>query len=229
MKLQPQQFAQHDGIAAARQKCGKSGQSGERGESLLGLLIGLAMGLGVLAGGISLWMATLKAQRNAMQDRLMHQDLRAVMVWMAQEIRSAQYIHNAWEKRTSANCSDAFCGAAEDFSVSDNQIEFSWDRNDNGIKDNKECAGFQLRAYELRFKTACTSGQWQVISNAEHVKITSLKFTPRCTWANGSVLRYVEIQLTAALPNDPFTTLTHQQSVQLRNAQPAAAWSGGCS
>jgi type II secretory pathway component PulJ len=187
------------------------------------------MGLGVLVGGISLWMVTLKAQRNALQETRMHQDLRAAMDWMAQDIRQAQYVHNAWALRTSVDCKDAFCGAPEDFSISDNQIEFSFDRDDDGIKDNTECTGFQLRAFELRTKTYCTSAQWQSATNAEHVKITSLKFTPRCTWVNGSVLRHIDMALTAALPNDPLTTVTHQQSVHLRNAQPASVWPGGCS
>lgn len=199
-----------------------------RGESLIGLLIGLALGLGVLTGGISLWMITLKAQRSALQESRMHQDLRAAMDWMAQEIRQAQYVRNAWALRTTTDCNDAFCGAPEDFSVKDSQIEFSWDRDDDGTKDNNECNGFQLRDFELRTKTSCASGQWQVVTNAEHIKITSLKFTPRCAWANGSLLRHLDIQLTAALPNDPLTTVTHQQSVQLRNAQPAAAWPVSC-
>jgi type II secretory pathway component PulJ len=208
---------------------GKARVERMRGESLIGLLIGLALGLGVLTGGISLWMVTLKAQRSALQENRMHQDLRAAMDWMAQEIRQAQYLHQAWKLRTTADCSDAFCGAPEDFSISGNQIEFSWDRDDDGTKDNNECNGFQLREFELRTKTSCTSGQWQVVTNAEDVKITSLKFTPRCTWVNDSLLRHIDIQLTATLPNDPLTVVTHQQSVQLRNAQPASAWPGSCS
>lgn len=192
------------------------------GDSLIGLLIGLAAGLGVLTGGISLWMVTLKAQRNAMQESRMHQDLRAAMDWMAQELRQAQYLHQAWKFRTLTDCKDAFCGTAEDFTVSDNQIEFSWDRNDDGDKDNNECNGFQLRSSELRTKTSCSTGQWQVVTNAEHVKITALKFTPRCTWVDGTLLRHIDIELTAALPNDPWMQVTHQQSVHLRNALPAA-------
>jgi hypothetical protein len=43
------------------------------------------------------------------------------------------------------------------------------------------------------------------------------------------LLRHIDIQLTDALPNDPLTTVTHQQSVQLRNAQPASAWPASCS
>ncbi len=200
----------------------KASRKGVRGDSLIGLLIGLAVGLGVLTGGISLWMVTLKAQRSAMDESRMHQDLRAAMDWMAQEIRQAQYLHQAWKFRTGTDCNDAFCGAPEDFTLSDNQIEFSWDRNDDGDKDNNECNGFLLRAYELRTKTSCATGQWQVVTNAEHVKVTSLKFTPRCAWVDGTVQRHIDIQLTASLPNDPLTLVTHQQSVNLRNALPAA-------
>ena len=219
MNPQPQPLSRRRGSIGARR---------ERGESLIGLLIGLAIGLGVLAGGIHLWMVTLKAQRQALQATRMHQDLRAAMDWMAQELRQAQYLHEAWKARTTSDCSDAFCGAPEDFNVSDNQIEFSGDRNDDGTKDNNECNGFQLRSGELRTKTSCASGQWQVVTNAEHVKITSLKFTPRCVWVNGSVLRQIDIQLTAVLPDDPLTTVALQQSVQLRNATPASVKPADC-
>ena len=199
-----------------------------RGESLIAVLIGLALGLGVITGGIGLWMVMLKAQRKVLQESRMQQDLHAALDWMAQELRQAQYLHDAWQTRTAADCSDAFCGAPEDFSVSSSQIEVSWDRNDDGLKDNKECTGFQLRSNELRTKTSCASGQWQVITHAEQVKVTALQFTPRCTWRDGSVLRHIDIQLSAELPSDPLTQVTHQLSVQLRNAQPAATAPSSC-
>lgn len=198
-----------------------------RGESLIALLVGLALGLGVLTGGIGLWMVTLKAQRSALQETHLQQDLHAALEWMVQELRNAQYIHPAWDQRTAANCNDAFCGAPEDFSVSESQIEFSWDRNDNGLKDITECSGFQLRADELRLKTNCTTGQWQVITHAQNVRVTALQFTPHCVWQNGSLQRYIDIQLSAALPNEPLNTVTHQRSVHLRNAQPASTTASG--
>ncbi len=193
-----------------------------RGESLIALLVGLALGLGVLTGCIHLWMVTLKAQRSALQETHLHQDLHAALDWMAQELRHAQYLNPAWQKRTATDCNDAFCGLPEDFSVSDSQIEFSWDRNDNGVKDTTECSGFQLREGQLRIKTNCTSGQWQVISHAQNVKVSVLQFTPHCAWANGSLQRYIDIQLSAALPSEPTNTITHQVSVYLRNAQPVS-------
>lgn len=193
-----------------------------RGESLIAVLIGLALGLGVLTGGIHLWMVTLKAQRSALQATHLHQDLHAALDWMAQELRNAQYLNPAWQMRTAADCKDAFCGLPEDFHVSDSQIEFSWDRNDNGVKDITECSGFQLREGELRIKTNCTSGQWQVITHAQNLTVSALQFTPHCAWSNGSLHRYIDIQLSANLPSEPANTVAHQVSVSLRNAQPVS-------
>ena len=199
-----------------------------RGESMISLLIGLAMGLLVISGGIHLWMTTLKSQRTALQESHLAQDLRTAMAWMVQDIRRAQYMNGAWRTRIMSACNDAFCGAAEDFSVSANQIEFSWDRNDNGSKDNNECTGFQLSSYELHTKTACGPVVWTAITDAGSIKVTSLQFTSRCSWVQGTLLRHMTVQITAALPNDPNTLVTQTQSIALHNAMPATAIAGDC-
>jgi len=199
-----------------------------RGESMISLLIGLAMGLLVISGGIHLWMTTLKSQRTALQESHLAQDLRTAMAWMVQDIRRAQYMNGAWRTRTMSTCNDDFCGTAEDFSVSANQIEFSWDRNDNGSKDNNECTGFQLKSYELRTKTACSPAVWSAITDAGSIKVMALQFTSHCSWLQGTLFRHITVQLTAALPNDPSTLLTQKQSITLHNASPAAALAGDC-
>ena len=199
-----------------------------RGESMISLLIGLAMGLLVISGGIHLWMTTLKSQRTALQESHLAQDLRTAMAWMVQDIRRAQYMNGAWRTRIMSACNDAFCGAAEDFSVSANQIEFSWDRNDNGSKDNNECTGFQLSSYELHTKTACGPVVWTAITDAGSIKVTSLQFTSRCSWVQGTLLRHMTVQITAALPNDLNTLVTQTQSIALHNAMPATAIAGDC-
>jgi len=200
-----------------------------RGESMISLLIGLAMGLLVISGGIHLWMTTLKSQRTALQESHLAQDLRTAMAWMVQDIRRAQYMNGAWRTRTMSICNDDFCGTAEDFSVSANQIEFSWDRNDNGSKDNNECTGFQLRSYELQTKTSCEPVVWTAITDAGSIKVTSLQFTSRCSWIQGTLLRHMTVQITGALPNDPNTLVTQKQSIALHNAMPATALASDCS
>ena len=199
-----------------------------RGESMVSLLIGLAMGLMVISGGIQLWMTTLQSQRTALQESHLAQDLRTAMDWMAQDIRRAQYMNGAWRTRIKSTCNDAFCGAAEDFSVSANQIEFSWDRNDNGKKDNNECTGFQLKSYDLRTKTACSPAVWSAITDAASIKVMALQFTSHCSWVEGTLLRHMTVQITAALPSDPKTLVTQKQSIALHNAMPATALADDC-
>ena len=44
-----------------------------------------------------------------------------------------------------------------------------------------------------------------------------------CSWVHGSLQRHIDIQLSAVLPNEPLTTVSHQQSVFLRNALPVSS------
>jgi type IV pilus assembly protein PilW len=198
------------------------------GESMVSLLMGLAMGLLVISGGIHWWMTALQTQRTALQESRLAQDLRVAMDWMVQDIRRAQYVNAAWRTRINATCNDAFCGAAEDFRVSANQIEFSWDRDDNGQKKNNECTGFQLKSFELIVKTSCGPVVWTAITDAGNIKVTALQFTSHCSWLQGTLLRHITVQITAALPNDPNTAMTQKQSIALHNAMPASTLAADC-
>eukprot|EP01030_Chromulinospumella_sphaerica_P007117 gene7117-6960_t len=63
----------------------------ERGETLTGLLVGLSVGLVVLAAGSALLANHLRGHRMALQDSHLHHDLRSAMDWMSRELRKAQY------------------------------------------------------------------------------------------------------------------------------------------
>mgnify|MGYP000101849991 CR=1 FL=1 len=201
----------------------------QRGESMVSVLVGLAIGLLVLAGGVNVWVNTLQGQRAVLKDSHLQQDLRSAMALMSQEIRKAHYINAAWRSRTSAQCADEFCGSAEDFTVSKSQIEFSWDRDDDGLKDNNECTGFQLKSYELRAKTACNPAVWTSITDAGSIKITALQFNSYCQLVQGSLRRQIDILVTATLPNDASTRFTHTQSIALLNPIPAVNLTPDCS
>jgi type IV pilus assembly protein PilW len=200
-----------------------------RGESMVSLLIGLAMGLLVISGGIHLWVTALQSQHKALQESHLAQDLRVAMDWMVQDIRRAQYVNAAWQTRINSTCNDAFCGAAEDFRMSANQIEFSWDRDDNGQKKNNECTGFQLKSFELLTKTACGPVVWTAITDAGNIKVTALQFTSHCNLVQGTLLRHINIQITGALPSDPKIIVNQKQSIALHNAAPATALASDCS
>ena len=126
----------------------------ERGETLTGLLVGLSVGLVVLAAGSALLASQLRAHRAALQDSHWHTDVRSAMDWMARELRKAQYTANAWTSRSPFACTDAFCDGPEDFGIDGDEIHFSHDRNHDGQQDHNECMGFRLSGTALHVKRA---------------------------------------------------------------------------
>ena len=64
----------------------------QRGETLVGLMVGMGLGLVVLAGGTHLLAQHLTAHRWALQDSHVHHDLRSALDSMARELRQAQAV-----------------------------------------------------------------------------------------------------------------------------------------
>ncbi|WP_090138840.1 PilW family protein [Limnohabitans sp. DM1] len=201
----------------------------ERGETLTGLLVGLSVGLVVLAAGSALLANHLRGHRMALQDSHLHHDLRSAMDWMARELRKAQYSAKAWETRSPTACTDKFCDGLEDFRIKDDWIDFSHDRNHNGEKDNDECMGFRLSDQQLMVKRSCvvnggwrSSGDWQAITDQTSLEITALSWQLRCELHQGWLQRAVQMSLTAQWPGDATRQVSLTQTVHLRNDLPAA-------
>lgn len=195
----------------------------QHGETLMGLLVGLSVGLVVLAAGSALLAHQLRGHRMALQDSHLHHDLRSAMDWMARELRKAQYSAKAWETRSPTACVDTFCDGVEDFSIEDDWIDFSHDRNHNGEQDNDECMGFRLADQQLMAKRSCNlSGDWQAITDRANLEITTLSWQLHCELHQGWLHRAVQMSLTAQWPGDATRQVTLTQTVHLRNDLPAA-------
>lgn len=198
------------------------GSKTERGETLMGLLVGLAVGLVVLAGGSALLANQLRAHRMALQDSHLHQDLRSSMDWMAHELRQAHYVANAWQTRDPQRCEDAFCDGLDDFSIHGSRIDFSLDRNHNGLKDNNECLGFRVVKGALQARTACRPEVWTALTDTASLQFTQLDWQLQCTQAQGWLQRSVALAMTAQWPGDATRQVSLKQTVHLRNAVPAS-------
>lgn len=201
---------------------------GCQGETLVGLLVGLALGLVVLAATTRMLANQLQGHRQALQGSHLHHDVRSALAAMAQELQDAQYLHDAHRLRLKTPCSDAFCGNAEDFDLATDRIEFSHDRNANGLKENNECAGFRLSAGEIKFKTACSPAVWTALTDAGSVRVTRLGVSVACRLQGQRLQRRVQITLSAQWPQDPQRQLSLQQQVHLRNDLPASALPSYC-
>ena len=195
----------------------------EQGETLIGLLVGLSVGLVVLAAGSALLATHLRAHRSALQDSHLHADLRSAMDWMARELRKAQYTASAWTTRSPESCADGFCDGPEDFRIDGDEIHFSHDRNHNGQQDSNECMGFRLTGTALHAKRSCSaSGDWQALTDKANLTITALRWQVQCDLNNGWLHRSVQMSMTAQWPGDASRPLSLSQTVHLRNDMPAS-------
>ena len=202
---------------------------GESGETLMGLLVGLSVGLVVLAAGSALLANHLRGHRMALQDSHLHHDLRSAMDWMARELRKAQYTADAWQSRAPGVCDDPFCEGWQDFSIEGDWIDFSYDRDHNGQKDDNECMGFRLSSQTLQIKRSCQdAGDWQAITDTSSLKVSALQWTLHCSAAQGWLRRSVQMTLSAAWPQDPGRTMSLTQTVRLQNDLPASVQSKFC-
>lgn len=196
---------------------------GQRGETLTGLLVGLSVGLVVLAAGSALLANHLRGHRMALQDSHLHHDLRSAMDWMARELRKAQYSAHAWETRSPSACNDAFCDGPEDFGIVGDQIEFSHDRNHDGLQDNNECTGFRLSERVIQIKRSCQSGgDWVAITDVASLRVNTLNWQLECEKGSGWIHRSVVLNLTAQWPDDAAGQITLTRRVHLRNDLPEA-------
>ena len=202
--------------------------SAQQGETLVGLLVGLSVGLLVLAAGSQMLAKYLQEHRLALQDTHVHHDLRSALDTIARELRQAQSLGQAWRGRTKADCSDAFCTGQADLLLQGQRISFGQDRNSNGLLDNNECSGFRLKDHELQIRTACVPEVWTDLTDAGSLKMTSLKWQVLCEKRGRWVARWVTVQLNAQWPRDASRTLSLSQTVSLRNDVPASPWPAVC-
>lgn len=207
-----------------RRTCGK-----QAGETLVGLLVGLALGLGVLAMGAQMLARLLSEQHRLGAQSRRQQDLHFVLERIANEVQDAQYSAHAWRSRDAHACNDAFCDGPEDFSIGASHILWSFDRNHDGVQDNNECTGYRLRAGSLQQRSACQPETWVALSDPATLELSGLRATLQCQPRAGGVQRQVLLELQAHNPLRPSEApWPLQQRVLLRNDLPASAAAGVC-
>ena len=201
----------------------------ERGETLVGLLVGLAIGLLVLAAGTQMLTQHLRAHRLNLQASHLQHDLRSAMDWMTRELRQAQYVADAWQTRSPTKCEDSFCSGTDDFSIEGDWIDFSHDRNHDGKQSDDECMGFRLNNKVLMARRSCSGvGNWLALTDRTNLEVTALSWQLQCELRQGWLHRTVRVTLTGQWPGDATQPISLSQTVHLRNDLPASVQARFC-
>lgn len=208
----------------------RTGTRSQRGETLVGLLVGMALSLFVLAAGSAMLAQLLRAHQQSLQGNQQTQDLDLALDMLTRELQNAQSVgqSDAAHTRSSLRCPDPFCDGPEDFNVGPNELLFSLDRNHNGVQDNNECSGWRVKDGALQVRTACAPAVWTALTDTRSLRMTGLQVRVQCTPANGWLQRQVQVLLQARTVDSAARSLDREGSVSLRNPMPLSQQSKAC-
>jgi len=185
---------------------------------MIQLLVGLAMGLSVLSAA-SVWVSLQwqSHQRQLQQSQYQH-DVRTLMDTLVADIKRANFKGSAaaTSVKPSTICPSDFCNSADDFKLTEQQVLFSIDRNDNGTKDNNECSGFRQNGKLIQTKTSCSPVVWTSLTTLKTLEVNDLRFQLLCMPDGLTASSVILISLSTQNTFEPVPT-DWQRYVQLRN------------
>jgi prepilin peptidase dependent protein B len=152
-----------------------------RGFTMVELLIGMAVGLFIVAASASLLTANLRENRNLLIESRLMQDMRTAADMITRDLRRAGY----WAAANAGVRTDGGAtvlanpyvevapGSAAADSVS---FRFSRDTTENNSVDSNEQFGFRLRNGAIELQLG--AGNWQALTDASTLTVTEFRVTP---------------------------------------------------
>lgn len=152
----------------------------QAGFSLVELMVGLAIGLIIVAAAGSVYITALRSGANTLSSAKLNMELRSAMDLMVAEIRRAGYSLNT--ANISAN---PFTQSTTDLAnPAADCILFSYDTNADGSATSPEFLGFKKKDSEVAMRyggatttTDCAVGSWEGITDSNSVIVDTLSFS----------------------------------------------------
>ncbi len=153
-----------------------------RGLSIVELLVGMAVGLLITAGGVVLLTGTLRDNRSLVIEARLMQDLRTAADMVARDLRRA----GAWGAagagiwtpgHTMTPVANPYAALAPGAAASDGvSFHFSRDTVENHSVDSNEQLGFRLRAGVIEMRLGAAG--WQAMTDANVMTVTEFSIAP---------------------------------------------------
>jgi type IV pilus assembly protein PilW len=209
----------------------------QRGLSLIESMVGLAIGLFIVAVAITLLSSHLHEQRALMLDSRLVQDLRATADLITRDLRRAGYWGDAaagvWRSGASGVAANPYGGVAPAAAASDAvSFRFSRDRSENQLVDLNEQFGFRLRRGVIEM---LIGGSWQAVTDSTTLVVSEFRVEPvvqetllerlcliPCPSASSTCppkqqVRSLAVALSGHPPDDAHRLRSVHASVRLRN------------
>lgn len=205
---------------------------GQSGLSVVELLVGVAVGLFVVAAAALMVSSQLADNRRLLVETQLQQDLRSTVDIVTRELRRASYTVNAvdalWYEGKSAPVSEDSFGTLTPVSGNDlSELSFAYRRRSG----DEGPYGFKLESYAIKSRIG---GQWQVLTDTNVMRVTGLDIDlsapvvyqlscPKlCTDGTQACwpelqLRTATISITGQSVNDASVVRTLRTQVRLRN------------
>ena len=216
----------------------KSARRAARGVTIVELLIGVAIGLMIAAGGVTFLTHNLREHRSLLLESRLMQDLRTAADIITRDVRRAGYWSTAergiWKPGAGAVLANPYAAIAPATAASDGvSFRFSRDATENDSVDSNEQFGFRLRGGALEMQLGAAN--WQGLTDSGTVTVTSFSVTPSVQQVSlvescaaacpvGSTtcppqmtVRSLALQITGRSATDGNVTRTVRSAVRLRN------------
>lgn len=153
------------------------------------LLVGVAIGLFILAGASALFVGNVTNSRRLLLESRINQDLRATMDLITRDLRRGAYWGNALAGTiatgsTSITQTNPYAAVVATPSSTSGQILYSYSRDtvENNTLDNNEVFGFQLNGGAIQMclggSSSSVCSNWQTLTNTDILTITAFAITP---------------------------------------------------
>ena len=156
---------------------------GQRGLSMVELLVGVTIALFIAAAGATLLAGNLRENRNLLLEARLMQDLRTATDVISRDLRRAGYWGAAsdgvWTAAAAASgvAANPYVALAPGAAASDAvSFRYSRDAVENNLVDSNEQFGFRLRNRVIEMLLG--AGNWQALTDAGTLDITEFSVTP---------------------------------------------------
>jgi prepilin peptidase dependent protein B len=161
------------------------GARGQRGLSMVELLVGVAVGLFLVAGAATLFVTNLGNSRQLLLEARINQDLRATADLITRDLRRAGYWGNSLAGTTAtvtAGVSATTPNPYRTITPGTEMIEYTFSRDtvENNTLNNNENFGFQRAVVNgvgvVQMKIG--AGNWQTVTDPQAMDVTAFAVTP---------------------------------------------------